>query len=740
MMMSQQLLPGFPHGAIRVGSRVSILSKDGRVTYFIDSDNFFSHPEGDRNGQRFAIAALLSNRHMRLRDLEASELGIPRRTVQHWIHQFETDGPDSFFAPPGRRGPLVMTDEVRAKCTQLLAENLGIREIGRRLNIDESTLRKAISRGAVERPDPSAESQASVPDEAQTKSERSRQDAEAAAGMGTACNRADERIAAALGLVDGAVTRHETCADVMMGGVLAGLPVLCGNGLLSGVGKYLSLPKGYYSVVHILITLGFMALCRIRRPEGLRHVPPGELGKTIGLDRAPEVKTLREKIALMADQGEPTAWMKDLARTWMEDDPTEAGYLYVDGHVRVYHGSETLLPRRYVSREKLCLRGTTDYWVNDALGMPFFAVSKAVTDGLASTILNEIVPDLLPIVPGQPSELELAANPLLHRFVIIFDREGSSHSLFSKLWENRIGAITYRKAVKDCWPEGEFQDVEVPIPGGGVTTMSLAFRESTLSAGSSRMPILEVRRLTKTKHQVAIITTARTLNHPVIAGRMFARWCQENYFAYMMEHYDIDGLVQYGGEDLPGSTEVVNPTWRTLDKAVRDKCRELRNLRAEIGAMAIDDKAQSIQVKAEQLQDLQQIEADLNNLRAKKRATPRKVPISSLPQEERPRQLLPLAKTLTDTVKMIAYRAETALVNMLRPHLAKEEEARAIIRELFVSAADLEPNEATQTLTVRIHRMACPAHDRAIAALLEQLTQAEFTHPETGMRMTYALV
>jgi transposase len=733
------LLPGFPAGAIRVGKLVSVLSKDGTVTYFVGSDNYFSHAEGDRKSQRFAISTLIANRHMRLRDLEGSALGIPRRTVQHWLRQLEAKGADSFFVPSRRRGAPVMTAEARARCTSLLAEGMRIPEIARRLKIDESTLRKAVARGDVKRLESIEQFEVREMDAAQTKSERSRQDAQAATGMGTACTRSDERIGAAMGLVRSASTRHETCQDVEMGGVLAGLPALCANGLLSGLGKYLSLPKGYYSALHILITLGFMALARIRRPEGLRHVPPGELGKALGLDRAPEVKTLREKIGLMAEQGAPADWMKDLARTWMAVDPTEAGYLYVDGHVRVYHGSDALLPRRYVSRDKLCLRGTTDYWINNALGSPFFAVSKTVTDGLAATLVDEIVPDLLKMVPGQPSESELAAQPLLHRFVVIFDREGSSYSLLSKLWEKRIGAITYRKAVKDLWPEDEFKDVEVPVPGGGVTTMSLAARESTISAGCASMPVLEVRRLTKTKHQTAIITTARTLKHPVIAGRMFARWCQENFFAYMMEHFDIDGLVQYGCEEIPGATEVVNPAWRKLDRIVGDKRRELRNLRAEIGALSIDDESQSIQVNAERVHDLQQVEADLKELRAQRRATPRKVRIDSLPKEERPQQLLPLTKIFTDTVKMIAYRAETALVGMLRPYLAKEEEARALIRELFVSAADLEPDEETKTLTVRIHRMACPAHDKAADALLTQLTKEAFLHPETGMRMIFTL-
>ena len=91
-------------------------------------------------------------------------------------------------------------------------------------------------------------------------------------------------------------------------------------------------------------------------------------------------------------------------------------------------------------------------------------------------------------------------------------------------------------------------------------------------------------------------------------------------------------------------------------------------------------------------------------------------------------------------MKMIAYRAETALVALLQPHLNKEEEARALVRELFVTSADIEPNTAANTLTIRIHRMAAPVHDKAISALLEDLTNLGFRHPETGAKIIYALV
>lgn len=734
--MPQLLLQGFPDGASPINATVRVLKKDKHLTYFVGEDNYCSHAEDDLAGFRWALATLMANGHVRPCEVEASSLKVPHRTLMRWGRQWSEQGPGSFYRPAARRGGVAMTPGNVVECGRLLSEGVGVSEVARRVGVGDSTLRKAIRSGRVTK---SERTTGVPPSEGSTKSARGRQDAHAAEGMGTACTRANDRMAAALGLIHGASARFERCQDVLMGGLLVGLPVLCANGLLSGLKKHLSLPEGFYRAMHILMVLGFMALGRIRRPEQLRHQPPGEFGKVVGLDRVPEVRTLREKIAAMAEQGTPGEWMKELSRSWMEAEPEEAGYLYVDGHVRVYHGDCAVLPRRYVSRQRLCLRGTTDYWVNDALGRPFFVVSKAVTEGLAATLIEDLVPELLTSVPRQPSESSLAADPLLHRFVVIFDREGATYRLFADLWKERIAAITYRKAVADQWPESEFHEVEVPMPGGASTRMKLTSRLTTLSAGTESMPVLEVRRLTQTGHQTAIITSARQLSVLAVAGRMFSRWCQENYFGYMMQHYDIDGLVQYGVDELPGTTEVINPAWRALDKAVKESVKKLRRLQADVGARYLENDGADIHASAERRQDIQALETDTDVLRIQRKNTPRKVPLASLPDGQRPQQLTPMGKVLTDTVKMIAYRAETALVALLRPHLAKEDEARALIRELLVSSADLDPNEAEGTLTVRIHRMACPAHDTAVAALLDELTSAAFHHPETNARLIYQL-
>jgi hypothetical protein len=738
-VFKQSLIPGFPVGAQRIGESLSILERDGQVIYFVGGDNYFSHPQGDIKSRRYVLASLMENGHVRAVDLQGPPLLIPHRTLMNWTARYRNEGSAAFFRNAPAAKPPVMNAQMNAHCASLLAEGLRPSEVARRAGVKESTLRKALQRRAIPELPRGEPQRQSERDAGSTKSERSREDAQAADGMGTACTRADERIAAAIGLAQCATTRFEPGRDVQLAGLLTGLPALCANGLLSGLGKYIALPRGFYSALHILLVLGFMALGRIRRPEGLRHIPPGEFGKVIGLDRVPEVRTLREKIGVLASTGKPAEWMKELSRSWMQGDPEEAGYLYVDGHVRVYHGEVAQLPRRYVCRERLCLRGTTDYWVNDAVGRPYFVVSKTVTEGLAQTLLDDIVPELLGSVPQQPTAAELSQDAQLHRFVIVFDRQGATHSLLNQLWQQRIGALTYRKNVKDVWPEGEFIEQEVLAPGGGSTLMKLCMRQTTLGAGKAAIPVTEVRRLTPSGHQTAIITTARRLDPTLIAGRMFSRWCQENYFGYMMQHYDIDGLIEYGVQSLPGTQRVVNPAWRALEVEVRQARHTERRLQAAVTKSALDDAAQ-IDKKAEAFEAMQAAQAQLLQLRLQRKQTPRKVTIDSLPEDQRPDELLPLGKMFCDTVKMIAYRAETAMVGLLRRHLKNEAEARALIRDLLVASADIEPDDLAKTLTIRIHHLANPAQNKAVAALLHDLNEQAFCHPETAARMIYALV
>ena len=123
-----------------------------------------------------------------------------------------------------------------------------------------------------------------------------------------------------------------------------------------------------------------MALCRIKNPEQLKKYPPGELGKLLGLDRIPEVRYFRQKIKQITNQSNSDKLHTELFQFWAESMPEL--FFYIDGHVLVYHGELANPPMRFVSREKLCLSGTTKFWVNDYRGLPLMVVSGELNEKL----------------------------------------------------------------------------------------------------------------------------------------------------------------------------------------------------------------------------------------------------------------------------------------------------------------------------------------------------------------------
>jgi len=183
--------------------------------------------------------------------------------------------------------------------------------------------------------------------------------------MGIGTSREADRVAAAFGELEEASPVFKHSDNVCHAGVLFFLPALIAHGLLKGEAIYDKLKNGYYGLVTILLFLSFLALARIKNPEQIKNCRVGEFGKLLGLDRCPEVKCLRRKIGEIVDQKKAQHFNNELFSHWLDEQHSDDGfYFYIDGHVRVYHGKKATLPKRFVSRQKLCLAGTTEYWVN----------------------------------------------------------------------------------------------------------------------------------------------------------------------------------------------------------------------------------------------------------------------------------------------------------------------------------------------------------------------------------------
>lgn len=566
---------------------------------------------------------------------------------------------------------------------------------------------------------------------------------DSAAPMGMGATHELARVAASLGKLEAVTPIFHEALDIPNGGVLLALPALLAVGLLRHARTYFQLPKGYYPLESIFVLLTFMALARVPSMEQLRYCAPGEWGKVLGVDRIPEVRTLRKKLALLSTQKQPEQWSAALCADWMGRDPDRASVLYVDGHVRVYHGSLTKLPRHYVARERLCLRATTDYWVNAMDGQPFFLINQAVDPGLLQVLEHEIVPRLERDVPNQPTAAELAADPFLHRFTLVFDREGYSPAFLLRMKTKHIACLTYHKHPKEAWPDAEFQPRQVQLRSGEWVEMSLAERGVYLS---KTLWVRECRKLTPSGHQTSVLSTDYQSDLGPMAAAMFARWSQENFFKYMREHYGLDRLVDYATEPIPETTKVVHPAYRTLDSQVRRMNGLLARKRAAFGALTLDGEIEPSQVepferkKAALQEAITAFAHELEALKETRKATPKHITMGELPEAERFEQLRTQSKHFIDTIKMVAYRAETAMAHVVRETMPRHDDARSLLRNIYRTEVDLLPDEQANTLTVRLHHLATRSADEAVRHLCEELNATDTIFPGTTLRLVYELV
>lgn len=566
--------------------------------------------------------------------------------------------------------------------------------------------------------------------------------------MGVATTHAELRLLAAVGEIDEVPSDFQPCNDVSFGGVLLALPALLSCGLLKYAARFFTLPPGYYGLQHIFIMLAFMALSRIKSIEKLASTAPGEWGKLLGLDRCPATKTMRAKIKLLAS-GQVEEWTSILSEDWMNAVPEAAGILYIDGHTRVYHGSQTKLPLHYVARQRLCQRATSDYWVNGFDGLPFFKVNCAVDPGMIHVIEHDIVPRLEQQVPAQPSSEELRTNPYRSKFRLVFDREGYSPAFFRRMNEKRIAVQTYRKYVTDAWDEAEFTPHTVRLTTGENATMQLAERGTLLGTKlSERIWVREIRKLTERGHQVSIVSTEWEATPSEIASPQFGRWYQENFFKYARENFNLDRLIDYKIEPIDDTTKVINPAWRKLDAEVRKRAAKLGRKKSQLGAILLKEQATALDIElhiqeaAALGEQIEQGARELEEIKAKRKQVAKHIQIKDLPEEDRFQKLAHRSKHFIDTLKIIAYRAETALADIIRESLGEHhrDEARKFIQKICTTEANLHPDPEAGILHVEIHSLATPKDNRILQVLCEEMNNTQTLYPATKMQLFFKMV
>ena len=535
--------------------------------------------------------------------------------------------------------------------------------------------------------------------------------------------------------------KFEACQSIAKGGVLFLLPFLIETGLFTFQKHYKELEKGYYYINFIIQLLAFMYLCRIKNPEQLKSVSPGEFGKLLGVDRVPEPKCLRAKVKQITNQEKATSWNKELAAYWSTEEENE--FYYIDGHIQVYYGHNAKLGKKHVSRQKLCLPGMQEFWVNNKEGMPYFYVTGNVNEKLQFAIVNEIIPKLINEIPCKYSDEELETDKDIPRFTLVFDREAYSPVLFKQLWDDyRISILTYKKNVDDLWDIDDFESHKITIEG--VDTQMLLAEKTVVVNG---VELREVRKKNQNGSQTTIVTTNKKLTIEEIAIYMFARWSQENFFRYMRQDYDFDRMAQYAVEQIDGDFEVVNPEYNKIEyqlKKVREKINrrlaKLYKLEHENvkGKLEETGKNYTRQVIIEK--ELEELEEQEKMLLDKRSGLSYRLKVKDMPDESRYNKLHLESKHVQNIIKMICYRAETSFANRLSPYLTKSiNEKRMLAKSIIKSNINLIPDYSENTLTVELFSLSTPRENNAVENICKILNEQNTVYPNTKLRLIYKM-
>lgn len=125
-------------------------------------------------------------------------------------------------------------------------------------------------------------------------------------------------------------------------------------------------------------------------------------------------------------------------------------------------------------------------------------------------------------------------------------------------------------------------------------------------------------------------------------------------------------------------------------------------------------------------------------MKQKRTETSARITVKQMPENNRYNKLKTESKLFMNIIKMICYRAETALAQQIEKFFAKDKnEKRMLIKQIFTTAADLIPDEKNKTLTVQLYALSTPRYNKAAKSLCELLNQTETIFPETDLKLIF---
>ncbi|HXH56839.1 putative transposase [Iamia sp.] len=699
-----------PAEAVAVAPGVSLCEESDRCVVFVWGMVVSCWDTADVVGRRLAAVQLVETRSAGHAEVAAG-FGVGSVTLWRWRQAWQAEGVAGLV--PRAKGPKRASKLTDAKVTEIRsarAEGLSMRGIAARVGVSPDSVLRALG------PRPVTDTAAGPSAEPAELEPLARPEA-----------RTEEREAARRGELAEAAPVICEGGSLPLAGSLVILPALVATGLVEvAEATYGRARAAFYGLRSLVLTMVFTALLGEPRAEGLTRLDPIDVGRLLGLDRAPEVKTIRRRLGRLAREHRADRLLAGLARRHADTHDEAMGVLYVDGHVRAYHGAADV-PKAHVARIRLSMPAEIDTWVADVNGDGLLVWNAPPGASLVGE-LRRVATEVRALVGAD------------RRPTIAFDRGGWSPKLFAEMTAAGFEILTYRKAPFRPEARSAFTLHRYFDDRGRHQDYWLADRAVRIAYNDKgrarRFACRQITRLDPTSgHQTQVLTTRTDTDPAPLAYAMFSRWRQENFFRYMRAHYALDGLDAYTTTRDDPARLVPNPARKTADRRLREARAQLTAAEAQEGRATLAGGRSTAGAKeiADAFTDAR---TEIDRLAAVARAIPARAPLAdSHPDAAR---LDPERKRIHDAIRMATYNAETALARLLAPHYPRaDDEARSLLREIFASPADLQI--VGDKLHVTINPLSAPRRTRALTGLCADLTATHTTYPGTNLTLVYAV-
>ncbi len=695
----QPPLPLYPARALDIGAAAALLEDESGGVFYVWGNATFAWDVADAAGRRFAAVQLVVTKTAKAAQV-ARAFEVSTSTLFRWRSDFSARGLGGLLGE--KRGPKAQRalDKAQIEAVKTMRkEHKSLREIAGILGYSTSPVRQAlglIGKRSVDQDDAVRSRDVSQgQDDSNEACSREPKDEEVRDAVSTPLSplaqpvpRDIERRLARFTLIDEATPVFTQGAGLPLLGMLLILSALDATGLIDAAREvYKRLKSGFYGLTSVLVTMVFMALAREPRAQGATRIPPHDLGRLLALDRAPEVKTIRRKLSELAAKAAGSELIAAIARARATERPEVLGYLYIDGHVRVYAGEKDL-QKAHVTRARIAARATLETWVNDTCGDPVMVVTAEPSASLVKEI-RRLLAEIRRLVKDD------------RRVTIVFDRGGWSPDLFAEMLIAGFDFLTYRKGKVRKEPVSQFNlqsfvdDNHVSHPWN-LADRNIRLRLTKKPKSKKILLVRQRVRLSDNGHQTQIVISRMDLPAGEVAYRMFNRWRQENYFRYGRAHFALDGLDSHKGVSDDPNRTTPNPARKAAQVKLHAAQGALQRAKAALGQAvgAIPEKQRPTMgafktANAKLTSDIDRRRAEVERLEAEVKATPTRLPLSAVqPQatvldEER--------KLVTCAIRMATYNAESALARILATGARfPMDEARSLLREAFNTPGDLQ--------------------------------------------------